>query len=81
MLSRLLRRGAPGGAVSLSLAPVLLVGAAGSAHAFDGGGLLLGVRHGRDYAPLDGWWVFLGRLEGCLGRTIGRPAPLSAVTR
>jgi len=49
--------------------------------AFVGGGLAFGVRHGRDYGVLDGWWVFLGRLEGALGRTFGRPSPVEAVRR
>lgn len=48
--------------------------------AFVLGGLLFGVRHGRDYSPLDGWWVFLGRLEGTIGRTVGRAGPTTAVT-
>ncbi|GAA1059538.1 glycosyltransferase family 2 protein [Agromyces bracchium] len=39
--------------------------------AFVGGGLAFGLRHGGDYGALDGWWVFLGRLEGALGRTLG----------
>lgn len=49
--------------------------------AFVVGGLLFGVRHGGDYSAIDGWWVFLGRLEGCLGRTLGRRVPVAAVTR
>lgn len=49
--------------------------------AFIGGGLLFGVRHGRDYSPADGWWVFLGRLEGALGCTLGRGGTTTAVTR
>ncbi|GAA1055655.1 hypothetical protein GCM10017608_23090 [Agromyces luteolus] len=49
--------------------------------AFVGGGLAFGLRHGRDYGVLDGWWVFLGRLEGALGRTFGGPARVEAVRR
>jgi hypothetical protein len=49
--------------------------------AFIGGGLAFGIRHRTDYAPADGWWVFLGRLEGALGRTLGRPVHATAVQR
>ncbi|MBM7504177.1 glycosyltransferase family 2 protein [Agromyces aurantiacus] len=49
--------------------------------AFVGGGLAFGLRHRRDYALLDGWWVFLGRLEGVLGRTLGRAVRTTAVVR
>jgi hypothetical protein len=49
--------------------------------AFIGGGLAFGVRHGRDYGLLDGWWVFLGRLEGTVGRTLGGPGHTTAVRR
>lgn len=48
--------------------------------AFIGGGLAFGLRH-RGYGPLDGWWVFLGRLEGALGRPLGRPVRVAAVER
>ncbi|HEU4757941.1 MAG TPA: hypothetical protein VFS72_14820 [Agromyces sp.] len=49
--------------------------------AFVGGGLAFGLRHRTDYALLDGWWVFLGRLEGAIGRTLGRPVRATAVQR
>lgn len=47
--------------------------------AFVAGGLAFGLRHRSTNAPADGWWVFLGRTEGMLGRTIG--GPTAAVTR
>lgn len=34
-------------------------------------GLLVGVRRGSEYGPLDGIAAFVGRLEGVLGRTLG----------
>ncbi|TFC90407.1 MULTISPECIES: hypothetical protein [Cryobacterium] len=49
--------------------------------AFLGGGLFFGVRNRGTNALLDGWWVFLGRLEGMLGRTIGPAGTLTAVSR
>jgi hypothetical protein len=49
--------------------------------AFTGGGLAFGLRHRATNRPLDGWWVFVGRLEGGLGRTFGRRADVSAVRR
>jgi glycosyltransferase involved in cell wall biosynthesis len=49
--------------------------------AFVGGGLAFGIRHRTDYTPADGWWVFLGRLEGALGRPLGRPVQATAVQR
>ncbi|RXZ45902.1 glycosyltransferase family 2 protein [Agromyces binzhouensis] len=49
--------------------------------AFVGGGLAFGLRHGGEYGVLDGWWVFIGRLEGALGRTFGGSAPVEAVRR
>ncbi|MGO4105222.1 glycosyltransferase family 2 protein [Leifsonia sp. YAF41] len=49
--------------------------------AFLFGGLLFGLRNRETNAPLDGWWVFLGRLEGMMGRTLGRSQPFKAVTR
>lgn len=48
--------------------------------AFVGGGLAFGLRHGRDYSAVDGWWVFLGRFEGAIGRTFGRAGATAAVT-
>lgn len=42
--------------------------------AFTLGGLAFGLRHRCDYAPIDGWWVFLGRVEGWCNRTIGATA-------
>lgn len=48
--------------------------------AFVLGGLLFGVRHLGTNRPVDGWWVFLGRLEGALGRQIGRTSR-TAVTK
>ena len=47
--------------------------------AFVVGGLAFGLRHRATNAVADGWWVFLGRLEGALGRVLGGPAV--AVTR
>ncbi|MDQ1122962.1 glycosyltransferase family 2 protein [Microbacterium trichothecenolyticum] len=44
-------------------------------------GLLVGIRRGSEYAPLDGGVAFLGRLEGVRGRTIGRTAGAAAVGR
>lgn len=48
--------------------------------AFLAAGLVFGLRHPREAAPLDGWWVFLGRLEGLCGRVVGGGA-LRAVER
>ncbi len=39
--------------------------------AFVGGGLAWSLRH-RGYAPIDGWAVFVGRIEGFRGKTWGR---------
>lgn len=39
---------------------------------FVAAGLLVGVRRGSEYGPLDGGAAFLGRLEGVCGRTLGR---------
>ncbi|MFK4805854.1 glycosyltransferase family 2 protein [Microbacterium sp. ZW CA_36] len=39
--------------------------------AFVGGGLAFGLRHRATNVVADGGWVFLGRAEGALGRTIG----------
>jgi hypothetical protein len=47
--------------------------------AFLFGGLAFGLRHRSTNTVGDGWWVFLGRAEGMLGRTIG--GSHSAVTR
>lgn len=49
--------------------------------AFVGGGLAFGLRHRPDYELLDGWWVFLGRLEGAIGRVLGRTVRTQAVSR
>jgi len=49
--------------------------------AFIVGGLAFGIRHRSTNELLDGWWVFLGRLEGALGRTLGRPVQMQAVER
>lgn len=49
--------------------------------AFIVGGIAFGIRHRRTYEPSDGWWVFLGRVEGSLGRTLGPGVPQKAVTR
>jgi hypothetical protein len=48
--------------------------------AFLGGGLFFGLRNRATNGVPDGWWVFLGRLEGMLGRTLGATY-LEAVTR
>jgi hypothetical protein len=47
--------------------------------AFVFGGLAFGLRHRSMNSPADGWWVFLGRAEGLLGRTFG--GTTTAVTR
>ena len=49
--------------------------------AFIGGGLAFGIRHPSTSELGDGWWVFLGRFEGALGRTLGRPVHVQAVRR
>lgn len=43
------------------------------------GGLAIGLRR-PEYRLLDGWWAFIGRAEGLLGRTVGW-APQHAVER
>lgn len=43
------------------------------------GGLAFGLRNRTTNTIGDGWWVFLGRAEGMLGRTLG--GPTTAVTR
>lgn len=48
--------------------------------AFVAGGLLFGLRHSDIARPVDGAWVFLGRMEGILGRALGA-TPVEAVTR
>lgn len=47
--------------------------------AFVVGGLAFGLRNRTTNTIGDGWWVFLGRAEGMLGRTLG--GPTTAVTR
>lgn len=47
--------------------------------AFVFGGLAFGLRHRSTNTPADGWWVFVGRAEGALGRTFG--GSTKAVTR
>lgn len=47
--------------------------------AFTAGGLAFGVRNRATNTIGDGWWVFLGRAEGMLGRPFG--GPTAAVTR
>lgn len=49
--------------------------------AFVGGGLLFGVRHHQTHAVLDGWWVFVGRLEGGLGRTFNGRSSQMAISQ
>lgn len=49
--------------------------------AFIGGGIAFGIRHHTTNELFDGWWVFLGRLEGALGHTLGRPVKVQAVQR
>ncbi|WOP20095.1 hypothetical protein [Raineyella sp. LH-20] len=39
--------------------------------AFVAAGLVIGVRHDATHRPVDGWWAFVGRLEGLLGRVLG----------
>ena len=36
------------------------------------GGLLFGVRNQKSFQAADGWWVFVGRLEGLTGRCFGK---------
>lgn len=49
--------------------------------AFVVAGLTIGLRRAEDYTVWDGVTAFIGRLEGVLGRTWGRPHSLSAVVR
>lgn len=49
--------------------------------AFLGGGLFFGLRNRGTNALFDGWWVFIGRLEGMLGRTLDGARSVTAVTR
>ena len=49
--------------------------------AFLGGGLFFRLRNRGTNAVADGWWVFLGRLEGMLGRTLDGARSFTAVTR
>ena len=49
--------------------------------AFLGGGLFFGLRNRGTNALVDGWWVFIGRLEGMLGRTLDGARSVTAVTR
>jgi len=46
--------------------------------AFTGAGLLYGVRNPRPITVGDGWPMFVGRLEGTLGRTFGQARMVSA---
>jgi glycosyltransferase involved in cell wall biosynthesis len=46
--------------------------------AFTGAGLLYGVRNPAPIEAADGWAMFVGRLEGLLGRTFGQRRMLSA---
>jgi hypothetical protein len=46
--------------------------------AFTLAGLLYGVRNPKPITVLDGWPMFLGRLEGALGRTLGQARMVSA---
>ena len=39
--------------------------------AYVGAGLVFGLRNPRPIRAADGWWMFLGRLEGSLGTTFG----------
>ena len=45
--------------------------------AFTGAGLLYGVRNPKPITLADGWPMFLGRLEGALGRTFGQARMVS----
>ncbi|MBG6215267.1 glycosyltransferase involved in cell wall biosynthesis [Cryobacterium sp. CAN_C3] len=49
--------------------------------AFLGGGFFFGLRNRNTNTLTDGWWVFLGRLEGMIGHTLGRSRAHTAVTR
>ncbi|MDJ0324910.1 hypothetical protein QMG61_14190 [Cryobacterium sp. PH31-AA6] len=49
--------------------------------AFLGGGLFFGLRNPGTNAWADGWWVFLGRLEGMIGRPFDGARTVTAVTR
>jgi len=46
--------------------------------AFTGAGLLYGVRNPKPVTIADGWPMFVGRLEGALGRTFGQRQMVSA---
>lgn len=46
--------------------------------AFVGAGLLYGIRNPKPMTIGDGWPMFLGRLEGTMGRTLGQRAMVSA---
>jgi hypothetical protein len=46
--------------------------------AFTGAGLLYGVRNPKPITLTDGWPMFVGRLEGALGRTFGQARLVSA---
>lgn len=45
--------------------------------AYVGAGLLAGVRSPAPVTATDGWWMFIGRLEGMRGRTFGSTSLLS----
>ncbi|HEU5222617.1 MAG TPA: glycosyltransferase [Candidatus Lumbricidophila sp.] len=49
--------------------------------AFLWGGLAFGLRNRATNSLADGWWVFIGRLEGARGRLLGRATDIAAVTR
>lgn len=45
------------------------------------GGASFGLRKGPPYKPVDGLWVFVGRIEGIAGRLLSDKAPIRAVEK
>ncbi|MFH5878524.1 glycosyltransferase family 2 protein [Arthrobacter sp. NA-172] len=45
------------------------------------GGVSFGLRKGHPYKPIDGLWVFVGRIEGITGRLMSRKSMIRAVER
>lgn len=45
------------------------------------GGTSFGLRKGPPYKPIDGLWVFVGRIEGITGRLLSSKSPIRAVEK